>query len=76
MKGKALMTEQCHWGGGPDLDDSGNIINCPFNLYRSSGDVTNTFASTINNLVSVIGKPSQPHCWAYPDMLEVGNLEP
>lgn len=74
-RGKSLMTEQCHWGGGPDVDsNTGEIINCPFNFYRSSGDIIATFASVVTNLQSVIGIPSRPHCWAYPDMLEVGNL--
>ena len=53
---------------------------CPFNFFRTSGDIGSSFASTMNNLQTVIkhqpwNNSSQvrtgPGCWAYPDMLEV-----
>jgi len=71
--GKDFLVEQCHWGQGPDVLDDGTI-HCPFNLYRSSGDITASWEGVLNNLQSVAGRVSVPHCWAYPDMLEVGNL--
>jgi hypothetical protein len=46
---------------------------CPFNWYRSSGDINAGLNSWFENLQSVIPytkKPnplSQPSCWAYPE---------
>merc|ERR1712147_62399 len=40
-------------------------MGCPWNFYRTSGDVRARFSSVMGNL-------SYPGCWAYPDMLEVG----
>merc|ERR1712110_604838 len=49
---------------------------CPWNFYRSSGDVRSSFSSVMGNLNSVTTFSSRnlsyPGCWAYPDMLEVG----
>eukprot|EP00756_Hemistasia_phaeocysticola_P016784 Hpha_TRINITY_DN15497_c2_g9::TRINITY_DN15497_c2_g9_i1::g.176301::m.176301/K07407/E3.2.1.22B, galA, rafA; alpha-galactosidase len=71
-------------GGGPSQGDapcSGTTTpsDCPYNFFRSSGDITNTFDSMHNNLQTTKkfqGDPplSRPGTWAYPDMLEVGNL--
>lgn len=53
---------------------------CPFNWYRTSHDITTDSMSWLKNLQSVIpfqneDHPcSQPGCWAYPDMLEVGRV--
>jgi hypothetical protein len=64
--------------------------DCPFNLYRVSGDIGPTWNSVLANLQHVlpflgqggVHEPypqdavvrSRPGGWAYPDMLEVGNL--
>ena len=76
-----------HWGvvTGPDDDPSNNIgvgrdrssapthSWCPFNLFRTSGDIRQTWASVHRNLQTALpyldkDTPlSQPHCWAYPD---------
>lgn len=53
---------------------------CPFNWFRSSSDITTSPWSWFRNLQSVIPfvgpdeTVSQPSCWAYPDMLEVGRV--
>ena len=53
---------------------------CPFNWYRSSGDINAGHSSWYSNLQTTIRfqsweQPvSQPGCWAYPDMLEVGRV--
>lgn len=53
---------------------------CPFNWYRSSGDINAGTMSWFNNLQTTIrfqswdAPVSQPGCWAYPDMLEVGRV--
>eukprot|EP00483_Globobulimina_turgida_P011618 UN11640 len=53
------------------------------NFFRSSSDINSNYPHVIgNNLQSVInytrqyptGFISRPGCWAYPDMLEVGNF--
>lgn len=72
--GKPVMVENCHWGRRPPFEP--NATWCPWNFYRTSGDVKATYSSVIGNLNSV-GKfnsrnLSYPGCWAYPDMLEVG----
>jgi alpha-galactosidase len=69
--GKAVEIENCHWGGTIP-----NATWCPFNFYRTSGDVRANFASIMGNLATVpplaAKNLSTPGCWAYPDMLEVG----
>jgi hypothetical protein len=93
--GRPILVEDCHWGGdGPgDWGDGGTLNQgpnkvpqdkwCPFNFFRTSGDIGNSFSSVMNNLQTVIkhqpwDNASQvrtgPGCWSYPDMLEVGNL--
>ena len=69
--GKAIEIENCHWGGTIP-----NATWCPWNFYRTSGDVRANFGSILSNLATVIPLAaknlSTPGCWAYPDMLEVG----
>jgi len=79
--GHAIMIENCHWVGWvPRYQEDGNLW-CPFNYFRVSSDIKPTFDSMMTNLQAMPRwadheKPiSQPGCWAYPDMLEVGNLE-
>eukprot|EP00456_Euglypha_rotunda_P072685 TRINITY_DN6586_c0_g1_i2.p1 TRINITY_DN6586_c0_g1~~TRINITY_DN6586_c0_g1_i2.p1 ORF type:complete len:534 (-),score=57.64 TRINITY_DN6586_c0_g1_i2:133-1734(-) len=73
--GRPVLIENCHWGGTvPTLDW------CPFNYFRTSGDISASWTSFFNNLQTVVpytdyNNPlSRPGCWAYPDMLEVGNI--
>ena len=53
---------------------------CPFNWYRTSGDINSSPMSWLANLQTTIrfqdpATPlSRPGCWAYPDMLEVGRI--
>ena len=69
--GNPILIENCHWG---------NTIPtptwCPWNTYRTSGDVRASYESVINNLMSTVKFAklglSNPGCWSYPDMLEVG----
>jgi hypothetical protein len=69
--GKAIMIENCHWG-----NTLPNATWCPWNFYRTSGDISASFGSVIYNLMTVPPLAdaglSKPGCWAYPDMLEVG----
>merc|ERR1719272_76196 len=83
--GKSFEIENCHWGDVapyiPSDDSSAPTAEwCPFNLYRTSGDIRATWASFTRNLHTALpylspkSPLSGPSCWAYPDMLQVGNL--
>merc|ERR1712113_54673 len=69
-----VMVENCHWGSKVPFEP--NHTWCPWNFYRTSGDVRAKYSSIIGNLGTVTKFSSQnlsyPGCWAYPDMLEVG----
>lgn len=71
---KAVMVENCHWGSKVPFEP--NATWCPWNFYRTSGDVRASFSSVMGNLDSMSKFSSRnlsyPGCWAYPDMLEVG----
>eukprot|EP00435_Cladocopium_sp_Y103_P012518 s197_g3.t1 len=69
--GRAIMIENCHWGGTVP-----NATWCPWNFFRTSGDVRASYGSIVGNLLTTVEwaqkNLSKPGCWAYPDMLEVG----
>ena len=54
---------------------------CPFNWFRTSHDINTKPQSWVTNLQTTTrfqdakAPLSQPSCWAYPDMLEVGRVE-
>lgn len=62
---------------------SSSPSNCPFNIYRTSGDIGTYWDRVLSDLASTVpllgtpGTPplSRPGAWAYPDMLEVGRLK-
>ena len=68
------MVENCHWGSKTPYKPTATW--CPWNFYRTSGDVKAVFSSVIGNLHSTAqyaqANLSYPGCWAYADMLEVG----
>jgi len=74
--GKPIMVENCHWGRTVPDRSKPEAEGCPWNFYRSSGDVRASYASIRGNLATTVplaGKNlSYPGCWAYPDMLQVG----
>jgi len=74
---KPIMVENCHWGSRVPYKP--NATWCPWNFYRTSGDVRATYPSIVGNLQTTIQYAQQnlsrPGCWAYPDMLEVGVLK-
>eukprot|EP01059_Diplonema_ambulator_P031670 TRINITY_DN588_c0_g3_i1.p1 TRINITY_DN588_c0_g3~~TRINITY_DN588_c0_g3_i1.p1 ORF type:complete len:430 (+),score=134.63 TRINITY_DN588_c0_g3_i1:49-1338(+) len=86
--GTAIMIENCHWGetvpgqttGDAPCSGLGSPSDCPYNFYRTSGDIQANFDSMFRNLQTVAkftntDPPlSRPGSWAYPDMLEVGRL--
>jgi len=77
--GKAIMVENCHWGRKVPFKPDPTLPpeqGCPWNFYRTSGDVRASYASVMHNLGTVFplhkANLSYPGCWAYPDMLQVG----
>lgn len=80
--GRSFEIENCHWGACT-ADDSSSCPTgdwCPFNWFRTSGDSDNRLGTWYRNLQTTTrfsswqGAVSQPGCWAYPDMLQVGRL--
>jgi hypothetical protein len=83
-------THTGHWGAdspiGCHANDDGSACPsanwCPFNWYRTSGDINSSPDSWYKNLQTVVpytqlDRPlSRPSCYAYPDMLEVAYLSP
>jgi len=71
---KSIMVENCHWGS--KVPYKPNATWCPWNFYRTSGDVRANYGSVVGNLQTTVQYATQnlsyPGCWAYPDMLEVG----
>lgn len=69
--GRPVKIENCHWGGTVP-----NATWCPWNFFRTSGDVRAVYSSVVANLQTTIQWAqkglSKPGCWGYPDMLEVG----
>jgi alpha-galactosidase len=73
----APQVENCHWGVCTDDDTSSCPTAgrewCPFNFFRTSGDVRETWNSWVRNLLTAVrfldkDQPlSGPHCWAYPE---------
>lgn len=74
--GKPIMVENCHWGRTIPDRTKPPAEGCPWNFYRSSGDVRASYASIRGNLQTTVPLAaknlSYPGCWAYPDMLQVG----
>ena len=68
--------EGCH---GRQLTPT-NLSWCPMHIYRSSGDIRAEWNSVMRNLHTTtkyqdLEVPlSRPGCWAYPDMMMVGDL--
>ena len=82
--GKNYTIENCHWGDCTGGDDSSCPTQtwCPWNWYRTSGDINSGAFSWLSNLQTTTrfqdhdAPLAVPGCWAYPDMLEVGRVEP
>jgi alpha-galactosidase len=78
--GRHVSIENCHWGGTVPSFNKDGTRHCPWNFFRTSGDITNNFASVLRNLATTtkfqdLDRPlAGQGCWTYPDMLEVGNL--
>lgn len=78
---KPILVENCHWGNPavPYYKPNRTLPpseGCPWNYYRSSGDIGPSYGSVLHNLGTVetfrAQNLSYPGCWAYPDMMQVG----
>ncbi|CAK0860653.1 unnamed protein product [Prorocentrum cordatum] len=79
--GKPIRIEDCHTSPNhPHIEQDGSI-DCPMNMYRSGGDIAPNFDSVIGEIYSTVPYSdrsiplSRPGCWAYPDMMQIGNFE-
>eukprot|EP01046_Picozoa_sp_COSAG06_P027458 COSAG06_NODE_2426_length_6899_cov_7.350147_12_plen_122_part_01 len=84
--GENYTIENCHWGHCWDQDGDGDASGCPtedwcpFNLYRTSGDVAKAAGSWLHNLQTTIkfrhptAPLSVPGCWAYPGAVRKRSL--
>jgi len=78
--GHRVMIEECAQGGVVGVRNATETW-CPFNLFRTGGDIRPNFEGVISKLQRTIPyldptRPvSRPGCWGYPDMLEVGNFD-
>lgn len=74
--GVEAVVENCHWGMRIAPPFEPTLDWCPWNFFRTSGDVRANYASVMGNLKSTYKYAdsllSRPGCWSYPDMLEVG----
>ena len=78
--GKPIRIEDCHTSPAhPDIKSDGSIV-CPMNMYRAGGDIKASFGSIIGEIYGTVPYSdrkiplSRPGCWAYPDMLQIGNF--
>jgi len=81
--GTPLLVENCNQahGHGPPRGLPANASGwCDMHMYRTGGDIRSNFDDTMRKLQTSIPfqdlkRPiSRPGCWAFPDMLEVGNF--
>ena len=86
--GHPIAIENCNNehppAAGPNPDWADHDGQCPYNWYRTSTDIQPSWPSIMNNFAATghYTQPTQdlthprskPGCWAYADMLEVGNM--
>jgi len=79
--GRKIMLENCgdnHNAWSPPTPAE-VLANCDYHMYRVSTDIAPQFESAMFNLQFTAAyqdkahPASHPGCWAYPDMLQVGN---
>jgi alpha-galactosidase len=80
--GSPMLIENCNQGhsGNPRGLPTDPTQECPGNFFRTGGDIVSDFGVVMDKLQRTtpfqdLQAPiSRPDCWAYPDMLEVGNF--
>ena len=81
--GKPILVENCFDNASfpftaSGVDDGTEAVEeeaCPMNLFRAGGDMRAQWPLMLRRLQTVVPwlRLSRPKCWAYLDMLEVGN---
>lgn len=76
--GRRVMIENCHWG-----KTLPNKTWCPFNFYRTSGDISVSYGSAVKNMLTQLRVDkktgvspqdlARPGCFAYPDNMVIGT---
>lgn len=81
--GKAMLAENCnqaHGRGPPRGLPTNDSDWCNMHMFRTGGDIRSNFDDTLNKLQRTtpfqdLDIPiARPGCWAFPDMLEVGEF--
>lgn len=78
--GKHIRIEDCHTYPAHSSIVGGKFF-CPMNMFRTGGDISAAFGSIYGEIMSTISfndadvPLSRPGCWAYPDMMQVGNFK-
>ncbi|KAK3268672.1 alpha-galactosidase, variant 2, partial [Cymbomonas tetramitiformis] len=69
--GRPIFFSMCEWG----VDDPAKWAQEVGNSWRTTGDITDTFASMVSraDLTERLWRAAGPGGWNDPDMLEVGN---
>mmetsp|Transcript_15586 Transcript_15586/g.33973 ORF Transcript_15586/g.33973 Transcript_15586/m.33973 type:complete len:416 (-) Transcript_15586:252-1499(-) len=79
--GRQTLIENCGNNKTFPYVDAEGVLQCPHHMWRISTDIEAKWDSVVNNLQMLLHERtpgmaewqlSQPGCWAYPDMLEVG----
>ena len=78
----AVLVENSNQGSGlgPPRGLPTDADWCDFHMFRTGGDIRPNFDGVVSKLQRVVPFTnttppiSRPGCWAYPDMLEVGNF--
>jgi len=83
VSGHPMLVEnsnQGHGKGPPRGEPTDGHGWCGFNFFRTGGDIVSDFGVVLGKLQrttayqDLTAPISRPGCWAYPDMLEVGNF--
>jgi hypothetical protein len=77
--GRPMLVENCNdeFPFRPTVNPDGSL-DCPYNFYRTGSDNSPSFYTIVANLMQLNDylNISQPNCFAYGDMLEVGAPAP
>eukprot|EP00039_Didymoeca_costata_P012683 m.183776 g.183776 ORF g.183776 m.183776 type:complete len:595 (+) comp15549_c0_seq4:133-1917(+) len=78
--GRPVRIEDCHTYPAHSEIGPNGIFECPMNFFRSGGDISASFGSIMGEAFATVNwndlpvPMSRPGCWAYPDMMQVGNF--
>eukprot|EP00392_Amoebophrya_sp_AT5.2_P017359 g17703.t1 len=71
---EVLATSSAPSSDGNSPSRTASSTTCPYHFARTSFDIGPSWRGVYLNLQTLSRSPAgRPHCWNYPDMLEVGN---